>query len=81
MKLIKIELQQILDIKKKIWFPTFKKNIEENYFNKSVFLELKYSNFSALRLYNKAEFKGYNNKRNYYSYNYDVLIMCLKQKS
>ena len=56
------------------------KILEENSKNKSVFLELKYSNISALKLYNKVGFKKYNIRKNYYSNNNDALLMCLERK-
>jgi len=57
-----------------------KKILEENSKNKSVFLELKYSNISALKLYRKVGFKKYNTRKNYYSNNNDALLMCLEKK-
>ena len=57
-----------------------KKILEENSKNKSVFLELKYSNISALKLYRKVGFKKYNIRKNYYSNNNDALLMCLERK-
>tara|TARA_A100001015_G_C14703397_1_gene599175 strand:+ start:131 stop:577 length:447 start_codon:yes stop_codon:yes gene_type:complete len=56
------------------------KILEQNSKNKSVFLELKYSNISALKLYNKVGFKKYNIRKNYYSNNNDALLMCLERK-
>ena len=57
-----------------------KKILEENSKNKSVFLELKYSNIAALKLYRKVGFKKYNIRKKYYSNNNDSLIMCLERK-
>ena len=57
-----------------------KKILEENSKNKSVFLELKYSNIAALKLYRKVGFKKYNIRKNYYSNNDDALLMCLERK-
>ena len=57
-----------------------KKILEENSKNKSVFLELKYSNISAFKLYSKVGFKKYNIRKNYYSNNIDAILMCLEQK-
>ena len=56
------------------------KILEQNSKNKSVFLELKYSNISALKLYRKVGFKKYNIRKNYYSNNDDALLMCLERK-
>ncbi|MAJ34049.1 MAG: ribosomal-protein-alanine N-acetyltransferase [Candidatus Marinimicrobia bacterium] len=56
------------------------KILEQNSKNKSVFLELKYSNISALKLYRKVGFKKYNIRKNYYSNNNDALLMCLERK-
>ena len=61
-------------------FQLLKKILEENSKNKSVFLELKYSNISALKLYRKVGFKKYNTRKNYYSNNNDALLMCLEKK-
>ena len=47
-------------------FQLSKKILEENSKNKSVFLELKYSNISVLKLYRKVGFKKYNIRKNYY---------------
>ena len=57
-----------------------KKILERNSKNKSVFLELKYSNISAFKLYSKVGFKKYNIRKNYYSNNIDAILMCLEQK-
>ena len=57
-----------------------KKILEENSKNKSVFLELKYSNIPAFKLYTKVGFKKYNIRKNYYSNNIDAVLMCLEQK-
>ena len=57
-----------------------KKILEENSKNKSVFLELKYSNISALKLYRKVGFKKYNIRKKYYSNNDDASLMCLERK-
>ena len=57
-----------------------KKILEENSKNKSVFLELKYSNISAFKLYSKVGFKKYNIRKNYYSNNIDAILMCIEQK-
>ena len=56
------------------------KILEQNSKNKSVFLELKYSNISALKLYRKVGFKKYNIRKNYYSNNDDASLMCLERK-
>ena len=56
------------------------KILEQNSKNKSVFLELKSSNISALKLYRKVGFKKYNIRKNYYSNNNDALLMCLERK-
>ena len=56
------------------------KILEQNSKNKSVFLELKYSNISALKLYRKVGFKKYNIRKNYYLNNNDALLMCLERK-
>ena len=56
------------------------KILEQNSKNKSVFLELKYSNISAFKLYSKVGFKKYNIRKNYYSNNNDALLMCLERK-
>ena len=61
-------------------FQLLKKILEENSKNKSVFLELKYSNISAFKLYSKVGFKKYNIRKNYYSNNIDAILMCLEQK-
>ena len=57
-----------------------KKILEQNSKNKSVFLELKYSNISAFKLYSKVGFKKYNIRKNYYSNNIDAILMCIEQK-
>ena len=54
--------------KKGFGLQLLKKILEENSKNKSVFLELKYSNISALKLYRKVGFKKY------YSNNNDALL-------
>ncbi len=56
------------------------KILEENSIHKSVFLELKYSNISALKLYKKVGFKEYNIRKKYYSNNCYALLMCLERK-
>tara|TARA_B100001250_G_scaffold6697_1_gene5651 strand:- start:6946 stop:7401 length:456 start_codon:yes stop_codon:yes gene_type:complete len=61
-------------------FQLLKKILEENSINKSVFLDLKYSNISALKLYKKVGFKEYNIRKKYYLNNCDALLMCLKRK-
>ena len=66
--------------KKGFGLQLLKKILEENSKNKSVFLELKYSNISALKLYRKVGFKKYNIRKNYYSNNNDALLMCLEKK-
>ena len=66
--------------KKGFGLQLLKKILEENSKNKSVFLELKYSNISALKLYRKVGFKKYNTRKNYYSNNNDALLMCLEKK-
>lgn len=66
--------------KKGFGLQLLKKILEENSKNKSVFLELEYSNISALKLYRKVGFKKYNTRKNYYSNNNDALLMCLEKK-
>ena len=65
--------------KKGFGLQLLKKILEENSINKSVFLELKYSNISALKLYKKFGFKEYNIRKKYYLNNCDALLMCLKR--